>query len=57
MGAWHIERSYPVTSEFLRKRREGHLLGIRRTELEEGAWGEWSELEQLLWGIWFREAA
>lgn len=28
-GRWHTEGSYPVTPEFLRKSRQGHLLGTK----------------------------
>lgn len=51
---WHAG-GYPVTPEFLRKKRQGHLLGMRGTQLKEGTRGEWNGLEQLLWGMWFKE--
>lgn len=28
-GRWHTEGSHPVALEFLRKRKQGHLLGTK----------------------------
>lgn len=51
-GRWHTEGSHPGTPEFLRKSRQGHLLGTKGQSL-----GRARGLEQLLREVWAEEPA